>query len=176
MLGKTHKIGGLCTGILISNMYIGTNLTSNNIKLALLFTGASVLGSLIPDIDHRGSTISNKNKATEGVSMIVSLFGHRGITHAPITYLLLFLIPSIFFSNMTNSFEFYAYIFSIGLLVGAFSHLFLDFLTVGGIPLFFPLSTKKFHLLPLKTGKGEQLIQGLLILILICYFIFQYFY
>lgn len=173
MTGRTHRIGGLCTGILISNLYIGTNLTSNNLKLSLLFTGACVLGSLIPDIDHRGSTISNKNMATKTVSNIISLFGHRGITHTPIIYILLLLLPSIFFSRLENPFELYTYILSMGCIIGAFSHLILDLLTVEGIPLFFPLSIKKVHLLPIKTGQVEYLIQGLIILITICYFIFH---
>lgn len=167
MLGKTHKLGGICTGLMISSSYLNGNFSAENLTMAGAFTAGCLLGSLLPDIDHRGSTISNKNQVTKGASWVISLFGHRGITHAPLVYLIFLFIIQLLFHSMSNPISLYLWLIGTGIAMGAFSHLILDFLTKGGIPLFFPFISKKFHLLPLKTGKCDPFIQVLLIIVTI---------
>ena len=173
MLGKTHKLGGFCTGIIVSTAYLNNNFTTHNLEMAGLFIAGCTLGAMIPDIDHKGSTISNKNLANKLISNIVSLFGHRGITHSPFLYILLTFIINLICKDLNNKNIFFIYIFLMGCMIGAFSHLFLDFLTKGGIPLFFPISKRKYHLLPLKTGKCDSFICFLLIIGTIAFVVFK---
>lgn len=196
MTGKTHKVGGLCIGIITGSLLVNPPFTKEKIKLVCVLIVWAIIGSLIPDIDHRGSTISkkrgfsktlnklmNKNKfLKEGMlkiiffpimvvvaliiiiisfilsclSMIISdLFEHRGVTHAPITYIVIILILSIFTPKFSSVGQ-HIYIFSlIGVFVGAMSHILMDSLTVKGTPWFYPLSKKKHRFLKLKTGHGE---------------------
>lgn len=51
----------------------------------------------------------------------------------------------------------------VGFFVGYLSHLFLDALTVAGVPLFAPISQKKYRLLKLKTGRHEKIATFILI-------------
>lgn len=214
---KTHITGGLCLGTatytLVSNMIM----TNSNIlsTLGVTFISTSVIGSLIPDIDHPGSYLGKKfpliSKPTS------SMFGHRGITHSPIIITLIYmvflmlrnilmlntdylqlvigcfllpigylivdllgkrfrmsygkllLIKLIVISILTvftihfSSKELYLMIIT-GLFVGELSHLLLDYLTKGGIPLFYPFSKTKLSLSLTITGsKRETLIRSMLV-------------
>lgn len=174
MLGKTHRLGGICTGVMLSSFYF-QDFSKENLMYFGVFMGGCILGSLIPDIDHKGSTISNSNIITKGLSRIVGLFGHRGITHAPLLYLLLTLIPLFCFRDFNSLFQMLGYLGCMGCIIGALSHLFLDFLTKGGIPLFFPFTKKKYHLLPLKTGSCDIFVSIILISITLLFFVKKYF-
>ena len=88
MNGQTHKLGGLCTGIVTSSLLVQDLSSSKQILLAGILISGSLIGSLIPDIDHRQSKIGKKIKIT---SFIVNkLCGHRKLTHAPLLYIVLF--------------------------------------------------------------------------------------
>ena len=158
MTGKTHMLIGTCTGI-ITALTIGTD-------NAAIFCGtiaSTVIGSLIPDIDNPKSTFGSKTFFTSNI--INKMFGHRGITHAPII-LLIFSVGLLF---VLNSFHMESYIpILYGYTIGYISHLLLDALTKAGIPLFYPISKKRFHLLNIKSGGiAERLIVVGIILLLI---------
>lgn len=92
-------------------------------------------GSLFPDVDTYGALSRNfENKPGN--------LRHRGILHSPFLYAVIFLIYYLIFRNIDI----------LPFLVGAMSHLALDFTTVEGIPIFYPLSKKKYHIFGLKTG------------------------
>lgn len=99
---------------------------------AIIVTEA-LIGSLLPDIDHTGSTIGNILPVT---SQIVSKVGHRTYTH---DIALAFVLASIitFFNPLF-----------LGLWIGYFSHLFLDAMTVDGIRFFYLFNKKKVYILP----------------------------
>lgn len=113
--------------------------------------GVGVVGGLIPDIDHPKSRIS---KALRPVNALVSfLFSH----HTPALYFLLYVLwvwkcPASEYMAGGNC-----------LFAGILSHILLDCLNPGGIPLFFPLSSRRIHLAKIKTGgRCESVIRVLL--------------
>ena len=126
-----------------------------------VFLGASAVGALLPDIDIKGSTISNDQKV---LSFIVrTFFGHRGFTHS---LLCLLALTSLIYSATT--------LFSVpfgneavwGFGLGYFSHLFLDALNPKGIPLFYPIKTH-IRIMGIRTGGFlEKIVRlGLLVVI-----------
>ncbi|MGC9100337.1 MAG: metal-dependent hydrolase [Caldisericum sp.] len=94
-------------------------------------------GSLFPDIDTFGvlsKVVKNKPRNLK----------HRGILHTPFVYVVILCIYYFIFGN-----------FGIApFIVGVFSHLFLDFITVEGIPIFYPISSRKFHIIGFRTGSS----------------------
>jgi len=159
MTGSTHKLGGICAGMIAINI-----LQEVAPETVVLVMAGSILGSLLPDIDNANSTISHKFRA---ISMIVkigqggirllsrlmprkiggtvrSFIGHRGITHSLMFPGLLLLL--IFFVRGHIPEHFIS-----GLLVGMMSHIVLDIFS-GGVPLIMPLSVKRFKLANIRTG------------------------
>lgn len=147
---KTHVMGGVLAGATslasISNVIeVGDNSAS---VVASVYMASAVIGSIFPDIDHKGSYISKRVKA---VSFFISrLLKHRGITHAPIVSIfmmgvLLVVGRFFFFSDLLN-------VGIIGFLIGALSHILLDSMTKGGVPLLYPFNKKKFSLMGFPTG------------------------
>lgn len=152
---KTHVIGGLSAGVIANDWMIhhtsSATDTAHILLLSSAFIAGSVLGSLLPDIDHRGSFIGRRAKIiSTPLSMVAS---HRGITHTPL--LLMALLSIMLFVSHSFLTGFASVLFSylsIGIGIGIASHILLDSLTKGGVPLLYPLSNKKFSFLPLKTG------------------------
>ena len=167
MNGETHKLGGVCTGIITSSLLLAQPYTSEKILLTGVLIGGSILGSLIPDIDHKESKIGNKMKITS--TIINKLCEHRGITHAPILYIIIFgalLFPIILSNNFLNTLSFNL---TIGIFIGVISHLFLDSLTISGIPFLYPFKKKKYHLFNYSTNRSEFLPKILIILFTIVF-------
>ncbi|HCL04319.1 MAG TPA: hypothetical protein DHW61_18235 [Lachnoclostridium phytofermentans] len=123
MKGKTHIIGGLA----ISGILLYCNKTYHldlPIRSFDYITG-SVLGSLLPDIDHKKSFLG-------------SIF-HLPIKHRTLTHSFLFLfLTSIIVLQFNLS-------IALGLFLGISSHLFLDMVPIhsNGICLFYP-SKKRY--------------------------------
>lgn len=125
MTAPNHIIGGIViTGLFGS--FLNLNILANPI-----FIASTIFGSLIPDIDYTKSTIG---KTFRPISKYLNRrFGHRTITHSLIamfgSFLLFAIIESTFFGKTTTS-KIY--------LLGYFSHLVLDMMTVQGVTLFYP--------------------------------------
>ena len=163
MMGTTHRIGGLMAGIIVLS-----GCPNYEIHSLATISGA-LIGSLLPDIDNPHSTISKKmpliaqlvqmiQRMIWAVSRLLpgrigknirSMFGHRGIFHSLIFPILLCLICQ---SSRFKS-------ISLGLLAGMLSHLLLDAFS-GGIPLFMPISVKRFRVAKIKTGGVTEKIFG----------------
>ena len=105
---------------------------------------AGAFGGLLPDLDHRKSTITKKL----GVLGFCSsrLFRHRGVLHAPTFYFVATAVLWLFVSE-SSYLQFVIY----GLLVGELSHLLLDALTPKGIPMLWPFYRRHISLLPIQT-------------------------
>lgn len=160
---KTHLVGGLFVGLVGIKALntVGVDLGSS-INEAI-FISTSVIGSLLPDIDHKGSYIGRRAKITS--SLISSLFEHRGATHSPIIITSFMFILNLLFSKFVASGPIVTIVF-LGFYVGMMSHVLLDMVTKGGVPLLLPISKKKFSLTNIKTGSlGEQLIMTGLVLV-----------
>jgi len=75
MKGHTHILfGALIGGIYFQ--YFG----SGDIFIKFLFTGALIFGALLPDIDNKDSSISNKMPKLSRT--ITLFFKHRGFLHS----------------------------------------------------------------------------------------------
>ncbi|MEI4768721.1 metal-dependent hydrolase [Psychrobacillus sp. FJAT-51614] len=139
MTGNTHIVGGIAASLAFAQV-------SHYDPVILL--GAGVVGALIPDICHGGSTIGRKLPIVSKV--INTIFGHRSFTHS---LLFLFLIEVLLTTFLKNESV------TVGILVGMVSHYILDMATKNGIKLLFPLKvTIRFPLTTKTGGKIEYLV------------------
>lgn len=125
MTAPNHIAGGIVfTGIFCSFFSI-------NIFASPVFIVATVLGSLLPDIDHTKSWIG---KSVFPIAKWLSRnYGHRTITHSIFFLLLIYFISlfidKLFFTDTS---------ISTIILFSVLSHLIFDMVTLAGIPLFYP--------------------------------------
>ena len=108
------------------------------IPIILLF-GFAIYSSTLPDIDH---PLSVPGRRHMGISEYLnSHFGHRGITHYPITLLLIGLLMGFiwYFIPMSEWLSVGLLWIFIGFLVGYLSHIVLDIFNSAGIALFYPI-------------------------------------
>lgn len=133
-----------------------------------IVVGATVLGSLLPDIDNTESTIG---KVLFPIAIVIQkLFGHRMITHDVLIQIPLMIAAFTYAFVSGNPIVF-------GLALGIVSHLFLDSLTKMGLPVgsfiwkekrysFSQVSAKYYvHLLPkcltVKSGSFLSVVETL---------------
>ena len=170
MLGKTHITLGLGLGALSATTFSAITQTTFSALDLSIFYGAVTLGALLPDIDEPNSTIGRK---TIGISnAIKTLCGHRGLTHS-IAFIALVSLLSLLacalggdilreipliasYVEVANLQGDNIEIFAFGLVLGCIFHLIGDMLTISGVPLLLPFSTKPYHIFPpflrFKTG------------------------
>lgn len=130
MCGKTHLAAGICAGAAVS-LAIGASPLD-----AAFITATSAFGSLWPDIDHKTSKISSRFKFLSWICS--TIFGHRGLLHNPIFYLIL-MVGLLFFVE-------FRYIYPLFMGIG--THLMLDAITPQGIP----TMRKKKRLIKIRMG------------------------
>ena len=163
MNGYTHKIGGTCAGIIATCLALQQPISTDKLIISGCIIAAAGIGSLLPDIDHKNSTISKKHKITSWI--MTHLFEHRGFTHAPLIQLMFIALLFALGRNLGGIVG-YSYLgIVVGLGIGILSHTFLDWLTVGGVPLLYPFTKRKFHLMRLKTAKHSKGVTIFIILI-----------
>ena len=124
MMYYTHLAFGLLVSLISINIF--------NIKNEILFILIILFFSIFPDIDYTKSRIGKENKLLSKIINII--FGHRGLFHTIYIPLILFFI----FYNINNE-------LGIAILLGYFSHLFMDAINKKGIRLFYPLINKKIN-------------------------------
>jgi inner membrane protein len=120
----THLAFGLLFALLGLSIF--------NIKYPVLFVLVILLFSIFPDIDEKKSKIGKKNKLISGI--INFIFGHRGLIHSIYIPLILFII----FYNLNKE-------IGSAILLGYFSHLFMDALTKQGINPLYPIINKRIN-------------------------------
>jgi len=171
----THVLGGIVAGLTTQNFilssfpHVYSTSTFSELFIPLSIMCGSMLGSVFPDIDHKGSFIGKRLKIAS--SVIHHLFGHRGITHSPFFCVglssLLAYVAFLFLSGWLQTFSLYLL---LGFFVGMASHLLLDAITPSGIPLLYPVTKKRFSFAPIRTGsKGEAVV--FFLLLLLCLFL-----
>ncbi|MBH7168784.1 metal-dependent hydrolase, partial [Clostridioides difficile] len=209
MQGKTHKIAGMCIGVITADYLLKYQYSQNmlfsivtigvititspyvirkipfNIKsklilffliglfflfkkihldysyieqyyLTFIIILGSIAGSLFPDIDHPNSSLGSKCKLLS--SLLNSRFGHRGFIHSPILLIASMLVLFLLINKVNINYQIYYISLIVGIFIGWISHLLLDFITVSGIPIFYPISNKKFRIFKLKTSKHDLLV------------------
>lgn len=152
MNGPTHMMGGAVCALAyttVTSTYIITK--KEDILPFTLFMGAAITGALIPDIDHKRSKVSNKNKV---LSFFVRLFfEHRGFTHSPLFALMVALV----LTSISKIYSFpYSFPIILGITIGIVSHIFLDMINPKGVPLLFPIR-QKFGIGLVKTGHISEI-------------------
>lgn len=125
MTAPNHLAGGVIfTGLFCSFFSV-------NIFASPLFIAATIIGSLLPDIDHTKSWIG---KSVFPLAKWLSRnYGHRTITHSIFFLLGVYLLSIFVEKNFREDFS-----VSTILLFAILSHLIFDMVTVAGIPLFYP--------------------------------------
>ena len=152
MMYYTHLAFGLFTALL--------SLIFFSIQNKLFFILIAVFFSIFPDIDNTKSRIGKKNKLISGI--INSVFGHRGFFHSIYIPLLLFFV----FYNIDME-------IGVAILLGYFSHLFMDSLTKNGIKPFCPLINRKINGF-IKTNSLLEKILFLVVVLLDFYLLLAY--
>ena len=122
MLAFTHLAFGLLAGLLTLPLVQPDNL----ITYIVLCTAAA----LLPDIDHRGSTINRMFRVTK---LISALFRHRGIFHS--IWPALFLGAILWYATTST--------IAAAVAIGYLSHLLADSFTKEGVNWLYPLAKFK---------------------------------
>ena len=159
MTGSTHFIAGLLIG-----EYIAIK-SASSIEETVMLMILSAFASLLPDIDHPTSTISELLKPISVAynwlerKLMPSGMQHRGFTHTTI-------IPI----GMLLYWYFNSSVLVLALAGGYMSHIALDAVTTAGIPIFYPLTRKRIGLGFIKTGSnGEYRIRSVMWIGLLIY-------
>ena len=149
MMYYTHLAFGFLVSLIALNFY--------NIENTILFILVTLFFSIFPDIDETRSKIGRKYNLTSKI--INFFFGHRGFIHT-------IYIPLILFF----SFSFINYDVSIAILIGYFSHLFLDAITKAGIKPFYPIYNKRING-PFRTNSFTEKIIFMIVVLSILYLV-----
>ena len=149
MTGKTHVAIGMVAALTVAS--------EQTLENQLLVVLASVVGSLLPDIDHSKAKLNQKllfiknrsyrtlfylqsqNKVLGLLALFfffIAVSSHRSFSHSIVG----FLIVSSIVKLITDKYKLAA-IYS-GFVIGYVLHLMTDFFTAKGIELFYPLKIK----------------------------------
>ena len=169
--------------------YLGADASYEALGIGCLLIGSSLLGSLLPDIDHPQSKISKKNPILAALVNLILVIGktitqlilllcfwmskkrkeqilrgfeHRGIFHTLLIAVLLYLCLALLPSYWGRAIQ-------IGLVSGYISHLLMDMLTVSGVRILYPIITKSFHwpFIRLHTGnKAHEMIARIIFIVI----------
>lgn len=157
MKGETHVI----IGVAATTALMGGGIIAPEIIPVV----ASVIGSLLPDIDHDNSSINNKlmmNKGAyillaagilyysknpvtyvaAGIMILIGFSRHRAITHSLISIVGIYYLTSYLNTSIQT-----------GVMIGYVGHLVADFFTKSGIELLYPYGKKFKSPLTITTGK-----------------------
>ncbi|MFJ7934612.1 metal-dependent hydrolase [Sporosarcina sp. NPDC096371] len=145
MTGNTHIVGGIAASLAYAQF------TNHD---PILMLGAGVIGALLPDICHSGSTVGRKLPLLS--KFINGVFGHRTFTHSLLFLVLIAMLLNAFIPNEAVK---------AGFLVGMVSHYVLDMATKNGIKLLFPLRmTVRFPVTTKTGGTVEKVVFSILTL------------
>lgn len=137
MTGTTHLAAGLFAG---ATLVLCLHLQP--VQGAVVIAGTA-LGSLVPDIDHKNSTISQKVKPVGAVVSVIA--GHRKLLHDPVFYMTAYAALALCYGSIPFT--------AMPLFLGVSSHLLLDVLNMAGIPFLYMLNKKwRIRLLRVRTG------------------------
>lgn len=163
MGGKTHMVCGTAVMLAICanpDLYLPTFPDR-----AGIYAGMTTVcfGSLLPDIDMKGSKLGHK------FPIFSKIFTHRGMTHTLVAPVLLWeLLHMMPKTNMLNC-GIWGLVF--GIFIGYCAHILADACNGKGVPVFWPLLTKKVHIpgVDIPMGKAEKLF--MLVWCIVCAFV-----
>ena len=156
MMARTHLKAGFLTAIATNQLlFQGQVIYEPNI---VVFYSATLIGSVLPDIDHPKSFIGRRIPFLP--TILDKTVGHRTLTHS-----LVFLVSLIIVWFLSNNL--FLRISMFGLFLGSTSHILLDMITMKGVALLYPFSKKKYGLGIMKTNSKLETIFGLVLFVLI---------
>lgn len=173
---RTHRVAGICAGIMAGSFLFPQIDSVKDVALFGIILLASEPGSYLPDIDEPNSHYGRKIKPIS--KLIKSTAGHRGIMHYPITaYAILVILLLLKSRYVSFALEDYFNAALIGLEVGFLSHLMVDTLNVKGIRWFWPLSRRSISLMSLREDNKTHrfIVRFICILLSALTIIFVYF-
>lgn len=132
MTAVNHVAGGTVFTGLFASLIFGINVLASPWTIA-----ATLISSLLPDIDHTRSTVG---KVVYPVAKWLNRkYGHRTLTHG-----LPFMLALVFIFGVGEKSFAGELVLTKVLALGYFSHLLLDMFTLQGVPLFYPFSRAPF--------------------------------
>ena len=164
MKKNTHIIGGLTLALVLEKVFF-KDLDKATIKIAIdlgMYYSFSVLGSLLPDIDKKNSSLGKKFPKVS--TMLNKTVGHRTMTHSIPFVLLVYIL--LYYININE------YITN-GITIGILSHILLDLMNRQGVCLLYPFK-KKYHFFKIKTSSTlEKVTRYIMIIILFVFIIYR---
>lgn len=155
MLARTHMVFGL--------VFLAIGNRAGLLEMDLVSAGFAVAGSLLPDIDHPGSAIGRRTRPLSDLAGLI--LGHRGFTHSLLS--LIAWAIALLYAGISEL------DWLIAISLGYLSHLFGDWLTPRGVPLFWPRKTMYCAPFLIKTGGAGEFLLTLGILFLAMHGTFQ---
>jgi inner membrane protein len=137
MTGKTHQIIGLTTGV--ATLLSTTSPTYQAATVGWV-VAASVIGSLLPDIDQPSSRLWRALPFGGFAGELVNPFlEHRNLTHSLLGVGIVSWGVYIVLSHVPTYWDLNTHAIFISFLAAYLSHLVADMVTVEGVPLLFPI-------------------------------------
>jgi inner membrane protein len=142
-MGRSHFLTGVISGAAVAN---AADLDPGK---SVAFIAITSVCSLLPDLDHPGSTLARKlwipGRAV--ASIIEHVFGHRQITHSVLGLGLL--CAGLAFVPHLPAHCYWA------VILGCVTHIVGDMLTVSGVPLLWPVQ-QSFRVFNMRTGSNLE--------------------
>lgn len=169
MMYRTHMVASVVASTAVIPTLDKLNLidNSNVLSVGLVFAGG-ILGAFLPDIDSPNSKIRRfiRKKLTGNPTPKKNIINHRREPHMPLIWAILF--SSILFFVKEPILLTFIY----GLIVGVYSHLFIDMFNPAGIPLCGPISKRRVSIMFIKASSVGEYIFLFLLLGLETYMLF----
>lgn len=156
MTGKTHQLLGITSGIVY---VVGSSQPNYNPATFGAVLVCSSLLALLPDIDQPNGKLWHMIPAGHALGKISDPFiAHRNITHSFLGLVIVAIGLHFLFKTFPTYWGIDTQVLYVASMVSYSSHLFLDFLTNEGIPLFYPY--KRFFGFPPKPLEGGRVATG----------------
>ena len=181
MTARSHEIVGIAATEAVCL------LTAQKPTYALIACTGALAGALLPDFDTPNSRIGRKlpllffpvwlfhaiisvlsylpGPLQKGLNNYSKATGHRGFSHYPITWFIIFAILLPVAKNADAGMTFWMPLL-IGMGIGIVSHIVAD-MFFGGVPLLYPFHKARITLSPFKTSGIAEKIVSLVFLIML---------
>jgi len=141
MTSRTHDVGAVAALLTAGIYFPPTNLGIATLIVALI---ANVVGSLLPDIDQASNRLWDLLPGGNFIGKILKkiFLSHRTLSHSFLGVYLMYKINEWLIFKIFNPTFVDPQIIFWALMIGYVSHLILDGLTEGGLPLLWPIKWK----------------------------------
>lgn len=155
MTARTHDLAAFTA---LNIAFLAYPEISLNAATLLVAVGANFIGGLAPDLDNSSTQLWKQFRGGPILAKILSplLGGHRLISHSLLGFTLAGLLARLILNAISSFLIVDMQLVWSAFMIGYGSHLFMDFITKEGLPLFFPIPWNfgfpPFKFLRFKTG------------------------